>query len=367
MTLAEALTALDGKAELTADDAVALRRIIYGDTLAVTQDEAEALFKLNADAGSISPEWGALFVEAMTDFVVRQQSPVGYVDEAKADWLIASVSRYRRVRGDEIEMLIHVLDQAEQTPDRLSNFVLDLIKRLILSKAERGRGIARGDVERLRSVLFAGGGQGNIAVSHHDAEVLFDINDALKAAPGNLSTDPAWSDLFVRAVANSVMFASPWTPDAAREAQEEAWLADTSVHPLQRLEQVAKTDVVSELKEGFREVVHRDFINRPGETAAVNADEALEAAAAQVTPDEARWLAERIGRSGQVGANERALLDFIRADGGTLDPALEALTGQVDAPAIVPDRKLVDPPAPEQPAVEDEPGRTVFGLRRAAP
>ena len=71
MTLTEALEALDGKAELTADDALTLRQVIFAPDQAVDIREAEALFTLNADAGAISQAWHDLFIEALTDYVVR--------------------------------------------------------------------------------------------------------------------------------------------------------------------------------------------------------------------------------------------------------------------------------------------------------
>ena len=131
MTLADALQSLDGKSELTAEDALALRRILYGGDIAVTTAEAEALFKLNADAGTLSREWRDLFVEAMTDYVVRQAAPAGYVDQAKADWLVAQVKAAGRIREDEIEMLIHVLEEADETPSALGDFVLATLKALV--------------------------------------------------------------------------------------------------------------------------------------------------------------------------------------------------------------------------------------------
>ena len=47
-----------------------------------------------------------------------------------------------------------------------------------------------------------------------------------------------------------------------------------------------------------------------------------------VTAAEAGWLAERIGRDGKMSPNERALLDFLRAESPSIDPALKALVDQ---------------------------------------
>jgi hypothetical protein len=266
-TLAEALAQLDGKPVLSADDALALRRILYGGaSQAVTAEEAEALIKLNAGAGDAAPEWRMLFVEALTDYVVRQQEPAGYVDQAKADWLMAAVSRDGLAKDDEVEALIYVLEQADSTPPSYAPFVLEALKSLILKRPAKG--ITAADVERLRRVLFAAGGESNVGVSQHEAEALFDLNDALRAA----ANDPAWSDFFVRAVANAVLYQATWqAPDAQAELGREAWLADTSFH-----------------LPNLKSLLHPlQALATPGVgqawSTAVDADEATEARASQVT------------------------------------------------------------------------------------
>lgn len=335
MTLAEALSALDGKPALTADDALALRRIIYGQSLTVDQAEADALFQLNADAGTLAPEWCALFIEAMTDFVVRQHEPAGYVDEAKADWLIGAVTRFGRVRGDEVEMLVHVLEEADQVPARLSAFVLSAIRALTLSRIKQTGAVAQSDIQRLRRLVFAKGGEFNVAVTRHEAEVLFDINDAQAGAAPN----PAWTDFFVRATANAVLFEPVWTPDEQAELKREKWLEDTSIHPFRRIgaamadlhgSAAAIGQVLDELNQP--RYVRRDFSRHDMDPLRDRyaADEAREAAAEAVTADEAHWLADRIGRDGRFDANEQALIAYLRANARAIDPSLSGLLAQLE-------------------------------------
>ena len=322
MTLAEALAALDAKASLTADDALTLRQIVYGDGVDVNQAEAETLFRLNADAGEISPEWSALFIEAMTDHIVRQQEPVGYVDEAKAQWLIGLVSARSKLRGDEIEALLHVLEEADEVPATLAAFVLGVVRSMALWRLRTAGALTPLDVERLRRVIFAKGGESNVAVTREEAEALFDINDAQKSG----ASDPAWSDFFARAVGNAVLFVPVWQADAATERSHEAWLADTSIHPLQRLKAAfAGGDFQhGAAAEGFCDVFHMDFesadLNRLGEREV--ADEAMEAAAASVTADEAHWLVDRMGRTPGFDAGERELVAFLKDNASSIDPAL---------------------------------------------
>jgi hypothetical protein len=349
MTLAECIAALDGKPALTADDALAARRIVFGGDVVVSFEETEALFKLNADAGAVSPEWRSFFIEALTDFIVRQQKPEGYVDQAKADWLMASVRKEQHVREDEVEMLIHVLEEADQTLVGLSTFILGLVKSFALTRFKRDGRLADQDIERLRRVVFAAGGEKNVAVSQEEAELLFDINDALAGAVAN----PVWTDFFVRAVASSVLFETPWTPDAAGEVKREAWLEDTSIHPFRRLAGLASIHADgASATEGLREILRWDFNDHQADRDFA-AEQALETNAERVNTDEAHWLIERIRKNGRFDANERALLAFIRENAGTIDPSLE------DAGA-----DLASEPEPRAQA-ETVADRPVFGHRKA--
>jgi hypothetical protein len=327
MTLAEALSALDGKATLDAADAIAIRGIVYGGDCTVTQDEADALFQINADAVTVSREWRDLYIEAMTDFVVHEQDPAGYVDDAKTAWLLSAIGRKNRVRADELEMLIHVLEAADQTPDKLSAFIFGLVETLLMRGFEHDGTLAPANIERLRRVLFASGGDGAYAVTRHEAEALFDMNDALKGA----TVDPAWSDLFAHAIGNAVMYEARWTADRSREKRDEAWITDTSIHPFRRIgAELASGNSLSAIAEGFRQLGHWDFINydlKPAEAA----DEAMEARAAVVTAEEAHWLVDLLRRDGRLDASERALVDFLRTNSGSVDPSLQALVDELGA------------------------------------
>ncbi|MGC1300752.1 MAG: hypothetical protein WA840_00125, partial [Caulobacteraceae bacterium] len=349
-SLAEFLTRLDGKAVLTAQDTLDVRRLFYADGVTVTPAEAEALVRLNLDAGEVSPEWSALYVEALTDFMVRQQSPVGYVDQAKADWLVAAVSRDGVRRADEVEALVHVLETAEEVPASLSAFVLQTVKTAMLARAGQGPGdqgfIGPDDVARLRRVLFAGGGEANIGVTRHEAEALFDINDAFRDAPN----DAAWTDLFMRAVANSVLYVATWhEPSAQQELKREAWLADTAI-----LDQLDFGKLLRDPAGAFKTagepspelVAHwaRRWHNplslgepvtfTSEEQVRYDADAALESEAQKVTAEEAHWLLDHIGRDGRFDAREQALVGFLVANATSIDPSLQPLIARLKATPV---------------------------------
>ena len=188
---------------VTPPDVLALRRLIYSDG-AIAPQEAEGLIALDEAAAARCAEWDELFVEALTDYVVRQQAPADYIDDAKADWLIARLSADGRIKTDsELEALVHILETATTSPARLTAFVLGQVKAAVVSgegpllrggRLEKGR-ISAGEVALLRRVLYAAGGDGNVAITRSEAEVLFDINDACRGA----DNDPSWTDLFAKA------------------------------------------------------------------------------------------------------------------------------------------------------------------------
>jgi hypothetical protein len=320
--LADAIARLDGKAELTADDALAVRRIVFGPDDAVSREEAEALIRLNRDAAAVSNEWRMLFVEGLTDFVVHQEIPTGWVDEAKAGWLMQALDHDARAKEDELDVLVHVLDRADSTPASLSAFTLGRIRSAILDRREGG--VTKIDVERLRQTLYAVGGASNIAVTRDEAEALFDLNDEMRDAPN----DPAWSDLFVRAVANAVLYAPTYqAPTAEEELRRETWEADTSIHPLRNLENAVMHPRASFGLRGVETNLRRAKAEH------YRADEALEAEAAKVTASEGHWLLDRMGRDGKFDANEKALAAFLAENASQLDPELRDTIEQLSIKA----------------------------------
>ncbi len=305
-----------------ADDVLALRRAIYGDDGMISAREAEALIALDEAVADGCGEWKALFLEALTDFVVRQQQPADYIDDAKAAWLIERLTRDGRLKTDtELELLAHMLEAATTAPQRLIRFTLDQLKAAVIDGEGpllRGGSLAKGkitagEVDLVRRILYAAGGDGNVAITRAEAEALFDINDA--CAGGEV--DPSWTDLFAKAICASVMSVSGFRPASREdEARREAWMcqADSS---------------------GFTAVAL--FINKMFAGGAAredglsdwndyNAETERELAEAEVvTEDEARWLADRIGRDGRFCAAERAAIGALKRTCPQIHPALRPL------------------------------------------
>ena len=115
---------LTSKSRITREDVAMLRHEVFGDGV-VTCGEAEALFALDATAKDKCQEWPGFFVEAVTDYIVTREKPVGYISEDSADWLVRAVSRDGRVDTPlEMELLINVLAKAKSPPASLSAYAL---------------------------------------------------------------------------------------------------------------------------------------------------------------------------------------------------------------------------------------------------
>ena len=180
---------------------------------------------------------------------------------------------------------------------------------------EPGR-VGRAEVELIRRILYAFGGDGSVAITRAEAEILFDINDAV----ADCDNDPAWGDLFVKAIANFTMAASGYSVPNRQEAlRREAWLDAPSG---------GVADVFSRMAAGSLRGILQAYRQPSAEDtwAARNARAASEASESEaVTAGEAEWLARRIGRDGRLHANEKALLRFIRDEAPSVHPSLQSL------------------------------------------
>jgi len=229
------------------------------------------------------------------------------VTEDKVDWLVARIMQDGRVDpATELEVVINVLEKAISAPDPLAVFGLRKVQEQVL----RANRISEAEVQLLRRVLYAAGGQQAIAITRGEAEVLYAIHDARDG----LEDDPAWLDLFSKAMLNHLMFASGFTPPTREEAlAREAWLDDRRVDPMGFLARMVQSlgSVLSVYRQpDFGE----EYVARRA---------AIQAEAEQITDEEADWLAARLLRDGQLSEAERALIAALRREQPRLHPLIE--------------------------------------------
>jgi hypothetical protein len=321
-----AVAAIAARGAIRPDDVTRHRATVYGNAI-VSAEEAEWALALDEAVDETCPEWIEFLVGAVTDYVVRQEKPEGYVSEANAAWLMQAVSRDGKVKtATELELLIKVMEAANACPPALSAFALEQVAAAVIDgdgpladgrRLEPGI-IGEADVSILRRILFAFGGHRAIGISREEAEVLFDLNDRTHEAENH----PAWSDLFVKAVANFLMASRGYSVLSREEAlRREAWL-DAPTGGIA----VLFGDMMSTMLSNGLKGIWSTWRQEEDAWAARNRRAEAEIAEAEVvTSDEVKWLADRIGRDGVIHANERALLRFLSDESPDIHPSLRTL------------------------------------------
>jgi hypothetical protein len=302
--------ALKAGARISAADVLALRQSVWPDG-AVSDTEASALFDLNRVARDAGPEWNDFFVEAMTEYVVNQRPPRGYVDEAAAKWLIAEIERGGAAIGAaDLALVVKVLETALNCPAELKAWALGRIEAAVLtgegptrSGPARPNVVDEAETVLLRRIVFAAGGDGACTVGADEAETLWRLKDACLAG----DNAPGWKPLFVQAVGNHLMAYSRYRPlerdDAARL---EAFVADHRSSVLGFFARMGRAGPA----EGARDLLH------PGrEPGAADHDAAVHAAAS-ITGAEKAWLDAHVDADHQRDPYEEALLAFVAEEGG---------------------------------------------------
>src|SRR6476661_5936810 len=191
-------------------DVLKVRRNYYDDGI-ITPEEADAIFALNDACPVQDPAWADCFIETITDYLVEQAEPRGYLTVENAQWLIERIGK------------------ARWAPQSLVRFALEQVRDAVLDgtgplrsgkKLEPGI-VSEADVDLLRRILYSAGSDGSIAITQAEAEVLFDIDEATTGRDNH----PAWTDLFVKAIANCVMAASGYAaPPREVALARDAWL-----------------------------------------------------------------------------------------------------------------------------------------------
>jgi hypothetical protein len=278
-------------------------------------EEAEALFLANEALAEPDPEWTGFFVEALSEFIVNTVEPQGYVDQEMADELVTRIDHDGRVDSlAELELAVRVLEKSTSTPPSLRAYVLAQLENAVLSgegPARHGalglQGVNAVEAALLRRAIFASGSERPAGVSKAEAEMLFRIKDAALHEPNA----PEWQSLFVQGVASFLLgFGGDEPLSAERAAELEAFMHDHGAGIGAFLGRMLRFDV----EDGFGSLLGGDA--HP----ATDWDEEVEAAA-QLTPDEADWLRDRLDADEDLDDYEKALIAFIDAEtGGTFAP-----------------------------------------------
>lgn len=311
-------------------DVTKLRKAFQEDS-SITAEEADGLIALNDACPIQDPAWPPCFVELMTDFIVEQVQPFGYINTHKGSWIQERLTRSGSVESKpKLDLLVNVLAKARWIPQSLS--VLALLQvQIAIADGEgplrAGKSLSSGtvyesDVDALLNILVACGGEGTEDISRAEAEVLLAI-DALTAGADN---HPAWRDLFVTALAAVMMTASGYAQPPRRQLLARDAFGPGSINienimsgmstgdqsPLSRFQPMSREErAIARLTQQKIEIVTREAI----------------------PPHDAGWLAAHLSQGDRHTPNVMALLRFMKNEGRGLDRNLLQLLDRIGAAA----------------------------------
>ena len=315
------------RGRVDARDVMDMRQSVFANGV-LCKDEAIGLFAVHGNCTTKCAEWDVFFVEALSDFVVENVEPSGYINEKQAKWLVSAISRGKHVASrTEMELLITVLEKSKRSPEMLSAFALSQVAHAIFDhkgpladQNRRQNVITSRDVELLRRILYAFGGDGSIGITRSEAEVLFRLNDKSIET----ENDPAWSDLFVKAIANYMMAVSNYAVPTREEAlRREEWLNKAGET------RSFFTRMMADGLKGIMQAYLAPSGKEPAFAQRNNDFEQNEKVASAVTETEAHWLVERMNKDGYIRSNEKMLLSFLKKESQVIHPELRPLLDMV--------------------------------------
>jgi len=308
ITIARSASA-DG--QITADELLALRREGWGDGV-ITRAEAEALFDLNRALKERSPEWCDFFVEAIGEFVLNGTPPRLQCNDEDAEWLIAQVEADGAAESmAELEAMVRILERAENTPDSLKTYVLNVVEREVLTGTGPTRcggqlsatHISAAECRIIRRVIWAAGGHGPAAVTRFDAEMLFRLKDATLADENAAE----WDGLFIDGVANYLKGFTLQNAQLShqRKRELESFIAESSANVGRFMSRVARE--APQVFDHFGKVFGK-------KTASASGYATLAASGEAITDYESEWLEKMIAADGETDDLESRLIARLAAE-----------------------------------------------------
>jgi hypothetical protein len=322
--LTELLTRLVQVGNVSENDVLELRDAVWTDE-PISQPLVDSLFSVNDHCKTYSASWTDFLIEVVEHYLLHQKPPEGFIDDAGSAWLRARVDKNGRVTSQtEIELLVSVLETAENAPESLKNYALTQIEATIAfgegptrsGDMVRPNCVDDAEVKLLRRLVFAGGGEGAAIVGAKEADLLFRIKDR---ALGNENA-PSWQLLFVQGVGNHLMAHSDYRPlsfeEAARFTTEMDIVTPSVAGFFKRMvpsEMIGRGTIV----EAFKAVFPKQ---RDGFAKKMAIDNSH-----LITDEEAAWLKVHIVADGQTDEYEQALLTFIIDEAGNAPSNLESV------------------------------------------
>lgn len=121
MTLQELKKDLLADGIIDAEEVAKLKEILYADGI-IDKEEAEFLFEINdAVTGKENdPAWETFFIQAISDFLLKDEVSPGEIDNDEAAWLVEKIGADGQVDGTEKALLENLKKEAKSFPASLA-------------------------------------------------------------------------------------------------------------------------------------------------------------------------------------------------------------------------------------------------------
>ena len=185
---------------IDADELITIRERLYDDGI-IDREEADFLFVLNDGVSGKDNDsgWTDLFIEAISDHVLKDDESPGVIDEDESNYLIEKIKGDGQVDATELALLVNITANATgESPKNFTDFVLDSVKAAVIA----GGIVDDDEVEMMKKVVYGHGGAGGSDVDRTEADMLFDINDATTDNEGHTAS---WQSFFVEAISKHVL------------------------------------------------------------------------------------------------------------------------------------------------------------------
>ena len=121
MTLNELKADLLADGIIDADEVARLKEVLYEDGV-IDKEEADFLFEINdaVNGKDNDPAWEAFFIQAIADFLLKDEVSPGEIDADEAAWLVEKIGADGQVDGTEKALLEKLQKETKSFPEALA-------------------------------------------------------------------------------------------------------------------------------------------------------------------------------------------------------------------------------------------------------
>ena len=109
---------------IDAEEVKKLRKELYADGV-IDKEEAELLFEINDEVSGKANDvsWQTFFVEAISDFLLKDEKSPNVIDEDEGAWLVEKIGNDGKVDSTEKALLVNLQKKAKSIPDGVKNLI----------------------------------------------------------------------------------------------------------------------------------------------------------------------------------------------------------------------------------------------------